>query len=223
MRFLRENSLALFFGGIFLITLVAQSVVGQHAYNAEAAAHGEPGYSYVRYVTSSDFGEAVMENWESEFLQFTLFILATVWFVQKGSPESKKFEEAGLGTEEEHRVGRFALKDSPAWARADGWRRRIYENSLLIVMGAIFLGSWLGHSFTGWSDFNQEQREHGETAVAYLAYLQRPTFWEQSFQNWQSEFLAVGAMVVLSIYLRQRGSPESKPVGAPHGETGSTG
>jgi Domain of unknown function (DUF6766) len=223
MRFVRENSLSLFFGAIFLLTLAAQSVVGQHVYNAEALAHGESTYSYLRYITSSEFGEAVMENWESEFLQFTLFILATVWLVQKGSPESKKLGRPGLGTDEEQRAGRHARKDSPAWAKLSGWRRGVYEHSLLLVMGAIFLAAWLGHSFTGWTQFNNEQEAHGEAAVSYVGYLSRPEFWEQSFQNWQSEFLAVGAMIVLSIFLRARGSPESKPVGAPHGETGSTG
>ena len=131
MRFVRENSLALFFGAIFLLTLVAQSLVGLHAFNAEALAHGEPTYSYARYVTSSEFGEAVMENWESEFLQFTLFIFATVWLVQRGSPESKQPGEEGLETYEQQRVAQHARADSPGWAKLSGLRRRVYEHSLL--------------------------------------------------------------------------------------------
>jgi hypothetical protein len=222
MRFIRENSLSLFFGSLLLVTLVAQSLVGHSLYNEDAIQHSQETISYLRYVASSEFGEAVMENWESEFLQFTLYILATVWLVQKGSPESKKLEEAGRGSDEEQLVGKHARRDSPRWAKVGGLRTAIYSNSLLLVMGLLFVASWLGHSFTGWSEFNQEQREHGEAAVSWTGYLGKPNFWEQSFQNWQSEFLAIGAMVVFSIYLRQRGSGESKPVGAPHSVTGES-
>jgi hypothetical protein len=222
MRFVRENSLSLFFGALLLLTLFGQSLVGHSLYNEEAIQHSQETISYLRYVASSEFGEAVMENWESEFLQFTLYILATVWLVQKGSPESKKLEEAGRGTDEEHLVGKHAWRDSPRWAKAGGLRTAIYSNSLVLVMGLLFVASWFGHSFTGWSEFNQQQREHGDAAVSWMGYLGKPNFWEQSFQNWQSEFLAIGAMVVFSIYLRQRGSAESKPVGTPHSVTGES-
>jgi hypothetical protein len=222
MRFIRENSLSLFFGSLLLLTLVAQSLVGHSLYNEDAIQHSQETISYLRYVASSEFGEAVMENWESEFLQFTLYILATVWLVQKGSPESKKLEEAGRGSDEEQLVGKHARRDSPRWAKVGGLRTAIYSNSLVLVMGLLFVASWLGHSFTGWSEFNQEQREHGDAAVSWTGYLGKPNFWEQSFQNWQSEFLAIGAMVVFSIYLRQRGSGESKPLGTPHSVTGES-
>jgi Domain of unknown function (DUF6766) len=222
MRFLRENSLSLVFGGLLLLTLFGQSLVGHSVYNEQAAAHSEKSISYMRYVSSSNFGEAVMENWESEFLQFTLFILATVWLVQKGSPESKKLEDAGLDSDEDELIGANARPDSPRWAKAGGWRTRIYSHSLVLVMGSIFVACWLAHSFTGWRVFNSEQTEHGEAAVSWTTYLGKPDFWEQSFQNWQSELLAIGAMVVLSIYLRERGSSESKPVGAPHRWTGES-
>jgi len=223
MRFVRENSLSLFFGVLLLVTLFAQSLVGHSLYNEDAIQHSQETISYLRYLASSDFGEAVMENWESEFLQFTLYILATVWLVQKGSPESKQLEKAGRGTDEEQFVGKHAGQNSPRWAKVGGWRTALYSNSLALVMGLLFLASWLGHSFTGWSEFNQEQQEHGDAAVSWTGYLGKPDFWQQSFQNWQSEFLAIGAMVVFSIYLRQRGSPESKPVGASHTVTGRTG
>jgi hypothetical protein len=222
MRFIRENSLSLFFGSLLLLTLVAQSLVGHSLYNEDAIQHSQETISYLRYVASSEFGEAVMENWESEFLQFTLYILATVWLVQKGSPESKKLEEAGRGSDEEQLVGKHARRDSPRWAKVGGLRTAIYSNSLVLVMGLLFVASWFGHSFTGWSEFNQEQREHGDAAVSWTGYLGKPNFWEQSFQNWQSEFLAIGAMVVFSIYLRQRGSGESKPLGTPHSVTGES-
>jgi hypothetical protein len=161
-----------------------------------------------------------MENWESEFLQFTLYILATVWLVQKGSPESKKPEEAGQESDQAALVGEHSLPNSPRWARVGGWRTALYSHSLVLLMATIFLGAWLGHSFTGWNMFNDQQREHGEAAVSWTGYLGKPDFWEQSFQNWESELLAIGAMVVFSIYLRERGSGESKPVGAPHVKTG---
>jgi hypothetical protein len=222
MRFIRENSLSLFFGSLLLLTLVAQSLVGHSLYNEDAIQHSQETISYLRYVASSEFGEAVMENWESEFLQFTLYILATVWLVQKGSPESKKLEEAGRGSDEEQLVRKHARRDSPRWAKVGGLRTAIYSNSLVLVMGLLFVASWFGHSFTGWSEFNQEQREHGDAAVSWTGYLGKPNFWEQSFQNWQSEFLAIGAMVVFSIYLRQRGSGESKPLGTPHSVTGES-
>jgi hypothetical protein len=216
MRFVRENPLSLFFGTLLLVVLLAQSLVGHSVYNENAHAHGEQAISYLRYLASSNFGEAVMENWESEFLQFTLYILATIWFVQKGSPESKKPEDAGRGSDEEQLIGPHALPDSPGWAKAGGRRTSVYSHSLVLVMGSIFLACWLAHSFTGWRVFNEEQTAHGEAAVSWTGYLGKPDFWEQSFQNWQSELLAIGAMVVFSIYLRERGSPESKPVGAPH-------
>jgi hypothetical protein len=104
-----------------------------------------------------------------------------------------------------------------------GLRTRLYENSLLLVMAALFLGSWLAQSLTSWRFYNDEQREHGEATVSWASFLITSDFWEQTLQNWQSEFLAVGTMVIFTVYLRQRGSPESKPVGAPHSETGSSG
>jgi hypothetical protein len=224
MRFLRENSLSLFFGALFLLTLLGQSLAGQRAFNEEQLAHGDDAYGYGRYVLSSDFGQAMLENWQSEWLQFALFGLATVWFVQKGSNESKKLEDVGTETDEQQQVGDHARRESPACAKlGPGLRRRIYENSLVLVMVGLFLGSWLGQSVTAWNEYNDEQLQHDQPTVPWATYLVRADFWERTLQNWQSEFLAVGAMVVLTIYLRQRGSPESKPVGAPHDETASSG
>jgi hypothetical protein len=165
-----------------------------------------------------------MENWQSEFLQFFLFILATVWLLQKGSNESKKLDEAGLESDEAQRVGTHASPKSPSWARrVGGLRYHLFANSLLIVMGLIFLATWLAESVTGWTEYNSDQLAHQQAAVSWASYLGSPDFWEKSLQNWQSEFLAVGTMAVFTVYLRQRGSPESKPVGAPHDETGSSG
>jgi hypothetical protein len=222
MRFLRDNGLSLFFGALFLLTVIAQSVVGHSVFNEEQVAHGDEAISYGRYVLSSHFGEAVLENWQSEWLQFILFALATVWLLQRGSAESKQLDEAGVQSDEKQRIGGRAPDDAPRWAKLRGWRSAVYGNSFLIVMAVIFLGSWLAQSTTAWTEFNNEQKQHDEAPVSWVAYLGESDFWEKSFQNWQSEFLALGTMTIFTVYLRQRGSPESKPVGAPHSETSTT-
>ena len=163
-RFLRENSLGLAFGTLFLGTLVAQALVGHADFNADQAAHHGDPIGLWRYVTSSSFGVDVLENWQSEYLQFTLYIVGTVWLL-----------------------------------------------------------SWLGQSITGRVAYNAEQFDHQQAALSWVQYVVTPDFWNRTLQNWQSEFLAIGSMAVLAIYLRQRGSPESKPVGAPHSATGTEG
>jgi hypothetical protein len=220
---LERNGLSLFFATLFIASLTAQSFAGQRNYNAEQREHGGSSISWWEYVTSPDYWGAVMENWQSEFLQFTVFVGATVWLVQKGSNESKRLEDVGLETDEQQRVGRHATARSPRWATAGGLRTRVYENSLLLVMGLVFFATWLAQSLNNWRTFNEAQREHEETTVSWGRYLLDPDFWEKTLQNWQSEFLAVGVMVVFTIFLRQRGSPESKPVGAPHDETATSG
>ena len=213
-RFLRENSLSLFFLVIFIAALVGQAIAGHSLYNQEQATHGEPTVGMWTYVTSSSFGQAVMENWQSEYLQFALFALATVWLLQRGSPESKEVHKAGTESDADQKVREHADERSPLWARVGGLRTALYSNSLIIIMAIVFVGSWFAQSVTGWTDFNQEQQSHGEPGVSWLSYIGSSTFWEGTFQNWQSEFLAVGSFAVLTIFLRQRGSPESKPVGA---------
>jgi hypothetical protein len=213
--FVRENSLSLFFLVIFLAALVGQAIAGHSLYNQEELEHNEQGIGFWRYLASSHFAQAVTENWQSEYLQFALFALATVWLLQKGSPESKELDKSGTETDKEQRIGEHATKQSPAWARFGDLRTTIYSNSLIIVMGVVFLAAWFAQSVTGWTQFNDEQSVHGEAAVTWLSYIATSDFWEATFQNWQSEFLAVGSFAVLTIYLRQRGSPESKPVGAP--------
>jgi hypothetical protein len=229
MRALRNNGLSIFFPAIFPVALAGQAVTGHASFNEEQIAHAEllgeepETISLGRYVISSSFGQAALENWQSEYLQFTLYVVATVYFVQQGSPESKELDKRGRESEREQRLGPHAHERSPAWARAGGLRRFLYSNSLLIVMGLIFLGSWFGHSVTGWSSYNSQQIEHEQAPVSWGEYVRSADFWETTLQNWQSEFLAVGSMAVLSIYLRQRGSPESKPVGAAHEATGLGG
>ncbi len=223
MRFVRDNGLSLFFGLLFLLTVIAHSIVGHAVFNDEQLQHGEQAGSYGRYLLSSHFGEALLENWQSEWLQFILFALAAVWLVQRGSNESKEVGEEGLESDQKQRLGGYAPENGPRWAKLRGWRSAVYSNSFLLLMTTIFLGSWLGQSTTAWTEFNEEQGQHDEPTISWGEYLGEPDFWEKSLQNWQSEFLAVGAMAIFTVYLRQRGSPESKPVGAPHEETASSG
>jgi hypothetical protein len=223
MRFLRENSLSVFFLAIFLATLVAQAFVGHADFNHQQLAHQGDPISLWRYVRSSSYGVDVMENWQSEYLQFTLFIFATVWFVQRGSPESKKVDAAGLESDADQKIGPHADERSPKWARVGGLRTFSYSNSLVIVMTTIWLLSWLAQSITGRVAYNADQFDHHLAGVSWVQYIVTPDFWNRTLQNWQSEFLAVGSMAVLAVYLRQRGSPESKPVGAAHSDTALEG
>jgi hypothetical protein len=221
--FLRHNSLSLVFLALFLAAVAFQAVAGHADFNEDQDRHGDPRVSFSRYIVSSEFGTAVMENWQSEYLQFALFALLTVWLLQRGSPESKQLDQQGRESDEEQKVGPHADEESPRWAKVSGIRRTIYENSLLLVMGALWLGSWFAQSVTGVTEYNSERLDHHEDPVSWGEYLTRADFWEKTLQNWQSEFLAVGSMAILAVYLRQRGSPESKPVGAPHHATGVEG
>jgi hypothetical protein len=222
-RTLRENGLGLAFGLLFVATLVGQSFAGWQEFNTQQAAQGLVELDWWRYVVSADFAVDVAENWQSEFLQFSLYLLATVWLVQRGSPESKELGKEGRESDEDQRVRSYATAASPRPARAGGWRLALYSRSLGYVMGAIFLLSWLVQSIAGWVAYSEERLEQLQGPVSWTDYLTRADFWSRTLQNWQSEFLAVGSMAVLSIYLRQRGSPESKPVGSPHDATGVEG
>ncbi len=222
-RFLRDHSLSLFFLVLFLGALIGQAIAGHALHNNDAIAHHGETMSFWRYLRSSDFGNAVMENWQSEYLQFMLFMLATIWFIERGSPESKEPGQEGLESDKEQKVGQHAREDSPEWAKPRGIRTFIYSNSLLIVMSIIFFGSWFAQSVTGWTEFNANQADHHQATVSWLGYLGSADFWEATLQNWQSEFLAVGSFVAITVFLRQRGSPESKPVGTPHHATGVEG
>jgi len=220
-RALRDNGIALVFGGLCLITIAGEALVGVQVYNQEAIAHREDTISLGRYVVSSEFGANLMENWQSEFLQFATFIVATIWLVQRGSAESKAPEQAGTESDRDQRVGRFADEDSPLLARVGGLPQKLYANSLFLAMLLLFLATWAAQSLTGWSDFNADQLAHDQPTLNWIHYVGTPEFWERSFQNWQSEFLAVATMAIFTVYLRQRGSPESKPVGEAHHRTTS--
>jgi hypothetical protein len=222
-RWLRENSLTLLFTGLFLAALVGQAFVGHADYNHQQVAHHDEAISFGTYVTSSVFWVDVMENWQSEYLQFTLFILATVWLVQRGSTESKEPGEEGGESDREQKVGRHADPSSPDWARTGGLRTLVYSNSLVGLMAFIWVGSWFAQAVTGRIEYNAQQLDHQEAPLSLIAYMGSSDFWNRTLQNWQSEFLAVGSMVIFSVYLRQRGSSQSKPVGTPHHETSAEG
>jgi hypothetical protein len=223
VRFLRDNSLSIVFLVIFLAALTGQALVGHGEFNHDQLLHHGDPISLGRYLTSSEFAVDVAENWQSEYLQFTLYILATVWLIQRGSPESKPPDEAGLESDEKQKIGRHADAASPKWAKVGGLRTTVYSYSLVTVMTSLWLGSWFAQSIAGWSAYNANQIDHQATTLSWLGYVGTNDFWDRTLQNWQSEFLAVGSMAILSVYLRQRGSPESKPVGAPHEATGVEG
>ena len=220
--FWRDNSLSLVFGGLLLAALAGQAVWGLAGYNEAARTAGLQEVSFLRYVTSSGFAVDVAENWQSEFLQFVLYIALTVWLVQRGSSESKEPGDEGRESDEQQLVGEFARPDSPVWARVGGWRTRLYSHSLVIVMAVIFLGSWSAQAIAGRVADNEERMRDLLDPIGLGAYLVSPDFWGRTLQNWQSELLAIGTMAVFAIYLRERGSPESKEVGAPHAVTRSS-
>ena len=222
-RFIKENSLSLVFGLLFLAALVGQAFAGWHQLNDQLLADGLHQLSLGRYLTSATFAVDVTENWQSEYLQFLLFIVLTVWLVQRGSPESKPVEDAGKESDERQKVGAYVRADSPKLARVGGLRTALYSRSLGIVMGTIFVLSWLVQSVSGWAAYNETRLQQLRDPITWVAYLGHSDFWSRTLQNWQSELLAVGSMAVFAIYLRQRGSPESKPVGSSHDTTGVEG
>jgi hypothetical protein len=219
--FWRNNSLTIVFGLLLLVFVVGQAVSGLAEYNESARTDGLQQLSMLRYVTSSSFAVDLLENWQSEYLQFTLYILLTVWLVQRGSSESKKVGEEGRESDEIQLVGAHARANSPSWARRGGWRRSLYSHSLVGVMALVFLLSWFAQAVTGRVAENDLRLRDRLDPVGLGDYLVSPDFWSRTLQNWQSEMLAIGSMAVFAIYLRERGSPESKPVGVPHGATTS--
>jgi hypothetical protein len=219
-RILRNNSLSIALVTAFLlIWLVGQTTAGLRTYNAAQRQDGDTEVSFGRYLTTAHFGEATFENWESEFLQMGMYVVLTVKLRQRGSSESKPFDAPTPQDEDplDHREDPAA----PWPVRRGGAWLAIYRNSLSLTFMALFLASFLLHALTGSREFNSEQASAGSTdRVSTWGYMNRSQFWFESLQNWQSEFLAVAAIVVLSIVLRQHGSPESKPVHAPHSATG---
>lgn len=220
LRFVRENGLTLAFLLLLVLAVLGELIAGTAAFNGEQVAAGGERLSILEFARSSAFAVDLAENWQSEYLQFALYIVATAWLVQKGSSESKPVGEEGGGDDRLQRTGRSAQGNSPRWAAAGGLRTALYGWSLGAIMTFFFLASMLAESIAGRAAFNVELLDRREDPLTWPQYLISPDFWNRSLQNWQSEFLAVASMAAFSIYLRQRGSPESKPVGAAHAATG---
>lgn len=218
-KILHENGLSLVLSVLLVMCLVGQAIAGHRTYNEDQATHGQPTVDFLSYLETPHFLEATMENWESEFLQMFAFVILTAFLFQKGSAESKKLHKEE-SVDRDPRKSRHK-KDAPWPVRAGGLVLVLYEHSLSLTFLLLFLLSFLLHAVGGVQEYNQDQIEHGnQEQLSVLQYIGTSRFWFESFQNWQSEFLAVLAMVVLSIFLRQRGSPESKPVDSPHEQTG---
>ena len=218
-RFLWENSLSIVVLALFLATWAGQIVTGLVSYNDEQRDHGEETVGLLKYLTTGHFIEVTAENWESEFLQMGMFVLLTVFLRQKGSAESKK--PYGEEDVDEDPAEKADDPEAPGPVRKGGFVLFLYKNSLCLAFLALFLVSFFLHAYGGAREYSEEQVSHGESPVSTLAYLGTARFWFESLQNWQSEFLSIAAMVILSIHLRQYGSPESKPVAHPHHKTGS--
>jgi hypothetical protein len=218
MSWIRDRALTIVLMAFFVVLLIGQFATGFHEYNATQRLHGDAIVSVAGYFATGHPWEALFENWESEFLQMAVFVLLTTCLVQKGSPESRR---PGVKELVDADPRDFADDPDAPWpVRRGGWVLRVYENSLGLAFLLLFAVSWVGHGLGGFAEYAEEAVSHGQSAPELLDYLTSARFWFESLQNWQSEFLAIAAMVWLAVYLRQRHSPESKPVHAPHDETG---
>lgn len=215
-KFFRNNGLSIVFFTFFLLTLAGQFFSGFSDHNKERQEEGQLSLSYSGYFHSGHFIQATFENWESEFLQMALFVLLTIWLRQKGSSESKKCD----GPEEVDREPSPNRKGAPWPVRKGGFILRLYKHSLTIALLLLFLVSFVLHFYGSWKDENEQLGQKGLPVMTWNNYITDARFWFESFQNWQSEFLSVFAIVVLSVFLRQKGSPQSKPVDASNDETG---
>lgn len=218
-RFFRNNGLSVVMLVLFFFSLLGQSITGFHEYNQDQEEHQQPTVSYAEYHTTGHFVEAVFENWESEFLQMAAYVLLTAYLFQRGSAESKDPDKENPSDEDPAKSK--DKKDAPWPVRRGGLALKLYQNSLFGVLFLLFLISFALHAAGGARQYNEEQQAHGAPVVSTVGYVGTSRFWFESFQNWQSEFLSVATIVILSIWLRQQGSPESKPVAAPHTQTGN--
>jgi len=218
-RFWRHNGLSVVLTLLFAITFVGQAVAGRLEHNEEQREHGQPTLSMGAYLRSWHFLEATAENWESEFLQMAFYVVLTVFLFQKGSAESKDPDGEEEAVDREPDPTR---EGAPGPVRRGGLALALYRHSLSLTLVALFLVSFVLHAVGGAGDYNEEQEAHGNPErVTAAGYMATSRFWFESLQNWQSEFLAVLVIVTLSIWLREHGSPESKPVDASHEETGT--
>jgi hypothetical protein len=214
----RDRGLSLALLGLFALSLAGQIAAGWLDYNDTAVRHAEPAATLLAYLGTGHFLEALFENWESEFLQMAAFVMLTTVLWHRGSAESRRPDVVELVDADPRD---FAGEPGAPWpVRRGGWVLRVYEQSLGLAFVLLFLLSWVGHAVGGWREFRSDELAHGAPVPSFGEYVLSSRFWFESLQNWQSEFLAIAAMVWLSVYLRQRWSPESKPVHAPHSETG---
>jgi hypothetical protein len=214
---MRNNGLSIVLLGLFLACWAGQAVAGHAEYNSDQSEHRQPTVTLSDYLATSHFWEATLENWESEFLQMAAFVLLTTVLYQRGSAESKR---VGVREPVDIDARQVSVSDPPWPVRRGGLVLRLYENSLGLVLAILFMASILGHAIAGVRLFNENLVGHRQPPVTLVEYATGGEFWFQSMQNWQSEFLSIWAMVVLTIVLRQKGSPESKPVYAANSETG---
>jgi hypothetical protein len=215
-RFIKHNSLSIVFFLLFAVSLWSQVISGFHTYNSERKDEGLSAVNLPAYLHSGHFIQATFENWESEFLQMALFVILTISLRQKGSSESKSCDEP----EEVDREPDPKKKDAPWPVHKGGLVLSIYKHSLSIALFILFLLSFALHLYGSFKDENDQLSMKGLPGNSLQEYIGQSRFWFESFQNWQSEFLSVFAIIVLSIYLRQKGSSQSKPVDAPIFETG---
>ena len=215
----KDHGLLLANIALFLVFFGGMIVSGAADYSEDQRAHGQPAVTVLGYLGTGAFLEATFENWESEFLQMGMYVILTVFLFQKGSSESKP---VGREAPQDEDPRDAELKAATPWpVRRGGWILKLYEHSLSIMFLLLFLASFALHAIGGAEEYSSEQQSHGEAPVTVLEYVATSRFWFESFQNWQSEFLAVAVLVGASVYLRERGSPESKPVAEPHYETGA--
>jgi hypothetical protein len=217
---LRDNGLLLACLGLFAVFFVGMIVSGTATYNEQQREHGSSAeVSLIGYLSTGDFVEATFENWESEFLQMGMYVVLTAFLYQRGSAESKPVN--GSAPQDDDPSDNIHDRHAPWPVRHGGLVLRIYENSLGIAFFVLFFASVALHAVGGVRAFNDEQQQHGQSAISVWEYVTTSQFWFESMQNWQSEFIAVAAIVGLSIFLRQRNSAESKPVAEPHHRTGA--
>lgn len=216
--FLYRNSLTIVLLTFFAASILGQALTGWRTLLQELELNNLPAVSFAGYLGSGHFISALFENWESEFLQMGCYVLLTVFLRQKGSPESKPLE--GESPEDADPRESSTSPGAPRAARGSAVVRWLYSNSLSLALVALFLFSFVFHLVGSNMRSNDEGARYGKAPVSTVEHLGDAEFWFESFQNWQSEFLAMGVFIVLGIYLRQRGSPESKPVAAPHDHTG---
>ena len=210
----RDHGLLLVNLALFVIFIGGMVLSGVRVYNSEQAEHGGGPVSLPGYLMTGEFIEATFENWESEFLQMGMYVVLTAFLFQRGSSESKPIDEPAP-QDEDPRDSRDK-PDVPWPVKRGGWVLKLYEHSLAVFFFVLFFASWALHAAGGAKAYSEQELAHGGEAVGVGEYLTTSQFWFESFQNWQSEFLAVAAIVWASVYLRQRGSPESKPVADPH-------